>query len=458
MIMSTLTSINPFTQEVNATYETISDEELTRKIEQAHRAYLSWKETSFDERKKLFYKLAEVIEADIENSAKLQTLEMWMLLSASKTWMQATADLIRWFADNAEQELGDEEFHIDGAKWKFTHDPLWVIYGVAPWNFPFNQVLRAAVPNILAGNTQVYKHASNVPMCAEQIENWFLEAGFPVGVYNNICISSSSSEMILAHKYVRGMNLTGGEKAGRVLGALAGKNLKPSVLELGVNDAFIVAGTSKIDEVVDWAITWRMRNGGQACTASKRFIVLEKHYEEFCEKFAKKMSELKLWDPMSEETELQPLCQESARDEVHTQVEKSIVDGAKLLTGGEKVHIEGKWFFYAPTVLADVTPDIYSFHEEVFGPVASVIRARDTNHAIELANMIDLWLWGCIFGDNHDEIVSIAEKIETGMMFINQTVSSRAMLPFGWVKKSGYGKENGPEWLRAFTNKKVILY
>ncbi len=456
--MSTLTSINPFTQEVNATFETISDEEIKQKIELAHSAYLSWRETSFDERKNLFYKLAEVIEVDIENVAKLQTLEMGMLLSASKTGMQAMADLIRWFADNAEDVLGDKEFDVDGSKWKFTHDPLWVIYGVAPWNFPYNQVLRAAVPNILAGNTQVYKHASNVPMCAEQIEKWFHKAGFPQGVYNNICISSSSSEMILEHKHVRGMNLTGWEKAGRVLGALAGKNLKPSVLELGGNDAFIVLETSKLDEIVDWAIVWRMRNGWQACTASKRFIILEKYYEEFCEKFSQKMSELKIGDPMLEATELQPICQESARDEVHKQVVQSISDGARLMTGWEKVSIDGKWFFYAPTLLADVTPDIYSFHEEIFGPVASAISARDIDHAVELANMIDLWLWGCIFGDKHDEIVATAERIETGMMFINQTVSSRAMLPFGGVKKSGYGKENGPEGLRAFTSKKVILY
>ena len=453
-----LKSINPFTQEINATYETLSDEELMEKIELAHKTYLSWKETSFAERKELFYKLAEVIEADIENSAKLQTQEMGMLLSASKTWMQATADLIRWFVDNAEKVLWDEEFDIDGSRWKFVHDPLWVIYGVAPWNFPYNQVLRAAVPNILAGNTQVYKHASNVPMCAEQIEKWFLEAGFPVWVYNNIRISSSKSEMILEHKHVRGMNLTGGEKAGRVLGALAWKNLKPSVLELGGNDAFIVMKTSKLDEVVDWAITGRMRNGWQACTASKRFIVLEEYYEEFCEKFAQKMSELRLWDPMEDATELQPICQESARDEVHEQVEKSVSDGARLLTWWEKVDIDGKGFFYAPTLLADVTPEMYSFHEEIFGPVASVISAKDAEHAIELANMIDLGLWGCIFGDKHEEIVSIAEKIETGMMFINQTVSSRAMLPFGGVKKSGYGKENGAEWLRAFISKKVILY
>ena len=456
--MPTLTSINPYSEEINTTFETLSREELSTKIEKAYSAYLVWKETSFWERKELFYKLAEIIESEKQEAAKMQTLEMWMLYSESLAGLSATSNLIRWFADNAEKVLWDEAFSQDGISGKFQYEPIGVLYGVAPWNFPFNQVLRAAVPNILAGNTQVYKHASNVPMCAEQIEKWFLQAGFPEGVYNNIFISSSDSEFILEHKNVRGLNLTGWEKAGRVLWALAGKNLKPSVLELGGNDAFIVLETTKMDEVVDWAIKGRMRNGGQACTASKRFIVLENHYAEFCEKFSKKMSELTLWDPMDEATQVQPLCQDSARDEVHKQVQKSIADGAKLLTWGEMKSIDGKWFFYTPTVLVDVTPDIYSFHEEIFGPVASVISARNTEHAIELANMIDLWLGGCIFGDNHSELVEVAEQIETGMMFVNQTVSSKASLPFGWIKKSGYGKENGPDGLRAFTNKKVILY
>jgi succinate-semialdehyde dehydrogenase/glutarate-semialdehyde dehydrogenase len=456
--MWTLTSVNPYNREINATYETLSDEELTRKIEGAHEAFTVWKKTSFAEKKVLFYKLAEVIEANLEETAKLQTLEMGMLHSESLPGLQGTANLIRWFADNAEKVLGEQEFSEDGFTGKFIYEPLGVLYWVAPWNFPYNQVLRAAVPNILAGNVQVYKHASNVPMCAEQIEKWFLEAWFPVGIYSNIFISSRQSELIISHEHVRGVNLTGGERAGKVLGRLAWENLKPSVLELGGNDAFIVANNSDLDPIVNMAIKGRMRNGGQACTASKRFIVLDEYYDDFCSKFAEKMWNLKFWDPFDANTQVQPICQDAARDEIHRQVELTIKNGAKLLTGGEAADINGKGFFYKPTVLADVTPDIYSFHEEIFGPVASVVRAQDVDHAIELANMIDLGLGGCVFGDDHDELVSIAERVETWMMFINKTAASKAALPFGWIKKSGYGKENGPEGLRAFTNKKVIVY
>ena len=457
--MSKICSKNPFTEEViQDNFPILSDAEIIAKIELAHEAFLSWRKTSLEERRVLFHKLADVIESSIDETAQLQTLEMWMLLKDSKAGMQGTVKLIRWFADNADTYISDEAFDFDEFSGTYQYEPLGVIYGVAPWNFPYNQVLRAAVPNILAGNTQVYKHASNVPQCALQIEKWFLEAGFPRGVYNNMYISSSQSELILEHKYVRWMNLTGGEKAGRVLGALAGKNLKPSVLELWGNDAFIIANTTKLDEIVDFAITWRMRNGGQACTASKRFIVLTEYYDEFIEKFSQQMSELTLGDPMGEATGLQPLCQDSARDEVHSQVQKSIDDGARLVCWGEMTNIEGKWFFYAPTLLADVTPEIYSFHEEIFWPVASVIRADSIDHAIELANMIDLGLGGCVFWDSHQECVEIARRVDTGMMYINQTVASKAQLPFWGIKKSGYGKENGPDGLRAFTNKKVILH
>jgi len=453
-----LVSINPYNEEINAEFETLSDEALVSKIQQAHTAYLDWRHTSFAQRKELFYKLADVIEKDLEETAKLQTIEMGMLYNASVAGLKGTGNLARWFADNAEKILWDQEFSEDWFTWKFQYEPLGVLYGVAPWNFPYNQVLRAAIPNILAWNVQVYKHASNVPMCAQQIEKWFLEAGFPVWVYNNIFVSSSQSELIISHPLVRGVNLTGGEKAGRVLGRLAGENLKPSVLELGWNDAFIVASNTNLDPIVDGAIVWRMRNGGQACTASKRFIVLAEYYDEFCEKFSQKMWNLSFWDPMHPDTQAQPLCQKAAREEVDKQVQESIKDGAKLLTGWEITDVNGKGYFYKPTVLADVTPDIYSFHEEIFGPVASLIKADDIDHAIELANMIELGLWGCVFGDNHEELVSIAKRVDTWMMFINQTASSKAALPFWGIKKSGYGKENGPEWLRAFTNKKVVVY
>ena len=256
--MSTLTSINPYNGEVNATFETLNDIQVVEKIEASHSVFLDWKNTSFEERKVLFYKLADVIEADLEKYAELQTREMWMLYTASIGGLKWTGNLIRWFADNAEKLIGPEKFEENGTKGKYIYDPLGVIFGVGPWNFPYNQILRAAVPNILAGNTQIYKHASNVPMCAQQIEEFFRLAGFPEGVYTNIFISSSQSELILAHKLVRGVNLTWWERAGSAVGALAGKYLKPSVLELGGNDAFILADHSDTVKMVEEATACRI--------------------------------------------------------------------------------------------------------------------------------------------------------------------------------------------------------
>ena len=456
--MATIQSINPYNEKINWEFELLSDDQINEKIETAHNAYLEWKDVSFEEKAKLFHKFADVVEANIDEFAKLQTLEMGMLYTISKAGMQWTIKLARWFADNAESVLKDEEFDYGDVKWKFQYNWLGVIYWVAPWNFPYNQVLRAAIPNILAWNTQVYKHASNVPMCAAQIEDFFKQAGFPKGIYQNMHISSSKSEMIMEHKHVRGLNLTGGERAGRVLWALAGKNLKPSVLELGWNDAFIVADHDDMNKIVEIALAWRMRNGGQTCTGSKRFIVPAKYYDEFCDKFTKAMSSQKMWDPMDESVEVQPLCQASAVDEVHRQVQQSIKDGAKLLTGWNKTSINGKGFFYEPTVLADVTSDIYSFHEEVFGPVASVIKAHDIDHSIELANAIELGLGWVVAWDDQDQMKYIAERMDTGMVYFNKPAASLPCIPFGWIKKSGYGQENGPEGLRSFTSKKVIVY
>ncbi len=455
----TIQSINPFTEEVNAEFELLTEEQILAKIKIADTAYHSWKEVSLDERKALCLKLADVVESKQEELAKMQTLEMWMLYSESFPWMAYSSKMIRWCADNAEKVLSDEEFDYgEETKWRYRYEPIGVLYWVAPWNFPFNQVLRAAVPNILAWNVQIYKHASNVPMAWEMLEKLFLEAGFPEWVYQNIIISWRDSEFILSQREVVWLNLTGWENAWRVLGALAGKNLKPSVLELGGNDVFIVAKNSNLDEITDWAVRGRMRNGWQACTAAKRFIVLEEYYDEFVKQFADKMSKLTLWDPMEASTTAQVICQSSAVDEIERQVNTSISEWARCVTGWKKASINGKGFFYEPTVLADVTEEMTSYQEEVFWPVASVIKAKDVEEIIYHANAIDLGLWGCIFGDNHEELVEISSRVNTGMMFINQTLAWKAEIPFGWVKKSGYGKEWWADGLRAFVNKKVILY
>jgi len=454
--MPTLQSINPYNGEVNARYETISDEEVIAKIETAHKAFLEWKDTSFEERKELFYKLADVIDEDLEESAKMQTIEMGMLIGPSVKGLEGTGRLIRWFADNAEQYIWEQEYDLNDMQGKYIYDPLGVIYGVGPWNFPFNQILRAAVPNIMAGNTQVYKHASNVPMCAEQIEKWFLAAGFPVGVYQNLFIKSSQSELIMAHKHVRGVNLTGGEWAGSAIGALAGKYLKPSVLELGGNDAFVLADHGDTVQMAAEAVICRIANGGQKCNSSKRFIVMEEHYEVFVEEMWKYMDSLKLWDPLQVDTQLPPLARLDLVDEVDAQVQKALQQWARLVCGGKKLWERGE--FYAGTVLADVTPEMDCYNEEIFGPVASIIKSENIEDSIKIANDSDFGLSACVYGDDESQCREIADRLEGGMIFINAPAGSQPHLPFGGVKKSGYGKENGPEGLRAFMNKKVIVY
>lgn len=451
-----ITSINPHNNKENASFDLFTDQEILEKINQAHSSYKSWSRTSIAHRAELFHKLSDVIEKDIDALAELQTREMWMLLSASKSWLKSTLHLIRWFADNAEQVLWEQEFERDGETGKIMYDPLGVIYGIAPWNFPFNQVLRAAVPNILAGNTQVYKHASNVPLCGARIESLFLEAGFPEGVYINMFISSSKSEMILSDSRIQWVNLTGSEWAGSSIGALAGKYLKPSILELGGNDAFIVATNDRIDEIAHHAMKARIANNGEKCNSSKRFIVPEMYYESFVESAKKHMESFVVWNPMNEDTDLGPLARPDLRDEVHNQVQKTLSEGARLVTGWNKIPWDGN--YYEATILADVTKDMTSYKEEVFGPVASIIKVADIEEAIQVANDSEFGLCGCVYWDDESELKYIASQIHTGMMFLNKPAGSRASLPFGGVKKSWYGKENGPEGLRAFTNKKVIVY
>ena len=449
-------SVNPFTEEVNWEFELLEKQDLDNIINTSHKAYLKWKNTPNSEKKNLFLRLADEIEKDIDECSRLQTIEMWMLYSDSKSWMTWTSNLIRWFANNFEDILKEKEFDSDSIKGKQIYDPIWVIFWIAPWNFPFNQLLRAAVPNILAWNTQIYKHSSNVPMCAEKIQELFDKAWFPKWVYTNVFVSSSLSEYIISNKYIAWVNLTGSEWAWSAVWALAWKYLKPSVLELGWNDAFVVCESDNLDWVVELAASARVRNGWQACNCSKRFIVLEKYYDEFCDKLSKTMGNLVVWDPMLSDTQLQPLSSMWAVEEIERQVEKAVNSWAKLLTWWNKLDMKG--YFMSPTVLCDVTPDVSSFNEEIFWPVASVIKSKSIEESIDLANSTDFWLSAVVFWDDYEQLKQVASKLEWWMIFINQKAGSKAFLPFGWVKKSWYGKENWPDWLKAFTNKKVVLY
>jgi succinate-semialdehyde dehydrogenase / glutarate-semialdehyde dehydrogenase len=454
--MSLLTSKNPYTNEINATFETLSDADLLTKIEKAEHAYKERKKTSWIERKSLFLKLADILESNIEYHAKLETIEMGRLYGIAVSGMQGTVNLIRRFANNAEQILAHEPITDEWLTWHIQYDPIGVIYGIAPWNFPYNQLLRAAVPNILAWNTQVYKHASNVPLCAQAIEKLFIEAWFPVGVYTNLFMSSSQSEFVIAHPAIKGVNLTGWERAGSIVWSLSWKHIKPSVLELGGNDAFILLDHKDTDAMVALAVSCRISNGWQRCNSSKRFIILEQYYDNFVEKMWIYMNNLVIWDPMHKDTQISSLALPSLVEEIHNQVTESISQGARLITGGHIIDQERN--IYSATVLADVTSDMRCYKEEIFWPVASIIKAKDIHDSIIIANNNDLWLSAVICWDNIDECKYVANQVEWGMIFINQPAWSKASLPFWGVKKSGYWKENWPDGLKAFTNKKAVIY
>jgi succinate-semialdehyde dehydrogenase/glutarate-semialdehyde dehydrogenase len=449
-----LISQNPYTGEVNKTFETIDDGKLTQLIEQADRAYRTRKDIPAGEKKSLFLRMADILDERNEEYAKLETIEMGRLYGLAKNGLKWTADLIRWFANNFSQILAPEIIDSEGMTWHIQYDPIGVIYGVAPWNFPFNQLLRAAVPNILAGNTQLYKHASNVPMCLEAIQALFDDAGFPQGVFTALYITSSQSEMIIAHPAVQWVNLTGSEDAGAAIGALAGKYLKRSVLELGGNDPFLVLDTNNLDNIVAQATACRLSNGWQRCNSSKRFIILAPYYDEFVEKFGNFMSQQVVGDPMDPTTQVPPMSSARLVQDIHKQVTKTIEEGGILVTGW--VIIDEAKNLYAPTVLA-VQPGMCSWEEEVFWPVASVIKADDIDHAIALANASDFGLSAVVYGDDIEQCKAVAIQLDWGMIFINQPPGSKASLPFGWVRKSGYGKENGPDGLKSFTNRKVVL-
>lgn len=454
--MPTIQSINPSNWEVNATFELIGETEIESNIQCAHQAYIQWKKTSFAQRKRYGLNLADALEQDIEICARLQTQEMGMLYQDSLAGLKWTIALIRWNAEVCESILGPKPFSKDGFEGMEMYDSIGVVFGVAPWNVPFNQLIRAALPNILAGNTQLYKHASQVPMCALKIQELFDTAWFPKGVYTNMFVSSRYSEKIISDKRVVGVNLTGSEHAGSSVGSLAWKYLKPSVLELGWNDAFIVAETNDLDTVVQHAVKARMRLWWQGCNNSKRFIVLEKHYDAFCNKFAELMSGLKIWDPMDLDSQVPPLSSQKALEEIDSQVQSAIKTWAQLLTWWYQVRRPGS--FYAPTVLTHVTQDTATFDQEIFGPVASVIKSTSIGQSIAIANDSEFGLSAVVYGDDIQQCRDIAAQLEGGMIFINSIASSKAQLPFGWVRKSGYWKENGPEGLRAFTNKKIVLY
>ncbi|KAA5547277.1 NAD-dependent succinate-semialdehyde dehydrogenase [Roseiconus nitratireducens] len=450
----TIVSINPATNETLETFSPINKDAVMAAIGSAHDAYQSWRCRSFEDRKDKLLKFAQLLRADADTYARLITQDMGKRISESHYEIEYCANIAEFYANGAERFLADQPMEVEGTDAYLHYEPLGVLLGVMPWNFPFYQVVRFATPNIMAGNTVLIKHASNVPQCAKALEDLFAECGLPAGVYTNLFIPSEFVETIVSDRRVQGVSLTGSEPAGAAVAAIAGKNLKRSVLELGGNDPFIVLEDADLESTVEQAVKGRIVNAGQSCVASKRFIVVEAVAESFLSAFKEQMAALKLGDPMDDDTTLAPLSTEQAAVKLLEQVQSTIDAGATVILGGDRPNRDGAYF--NPTILTDITPEMPTYDQELFGPVASVYVVEDEAAAIKLANDSSFGLGGSVFTSNIDRGRRVAEQIETGMMFINQPTRSQAELPFGGIKHSGYGRELSHLGILEFVNKKLI--
>src|SRR6266436_5885483 len=445
-----IASINPATGEKVKEFAPFDDAEIEKRLKGAENASRKYRRTAFSQRSELLEATAELLLQEKERLAEIITLEMGKLFPASVEEILKCARACRFYAENAERFLEDEPVQTDAARSYVRYEPLGPVLAIMPWNFPFWQVFRFATPALMAGNVGLLKHASNVPQCALAIEKIFCRAGFDEGVFQTLLIEAEQVEHLIVDPRVKAVTLTGSEKAGSAVASTAAREIKKAVLELGGSDAFIVMPSANFEGAVSTAVKARTINSGQSCIAAKRLFIADKIYDQFLEQFLERMRALKVGDPMDETTELGPLAAEQILQGVHEQVQKSIAAGAKLLTGGN--HIHGPGFFFEPTVLVNVSTESPAYREEVFGPVASIFRVRDAADAIEIANDTTFGLAASAWTNDPAEQELFTSELETGMVFINAMVASDPRLPFGGVKRSGFGRELGATGIREFVN------
>ncbi len=452
--LSPIKTVNPFNNQVVKEFDVMTSEELEAIIARADDAFQSWKKTPLSQRAKLLHKVASIMRNRKEELGKLATLEMGKLLRESIGEVEISANIFDYYADNGEKLLADQPLETPIGSAFISYEPIGVLLSVQPWNFPFYQITRSAAPNIMAGNTILLKHASNVPQCAAIMEKIFLEAGAPKGVYNNLFVPGSKVDVIVADKRIKGVSLTGSELAGGSIASAAGKYVKKSTLELGGSDTFIVLDDANIDEAVDAAVYGRMWNAGQVCVSPKRIIVEKSIADVFLKKVQAKFTTLKVGDPMDPTTDVAPLSSEKAAQDVIAQVEQAVKEGAQLLYGGHRVDCPGA--FVEPTILTDIKPSMAAYFEEIFGPVFMFYIVKDEREAIALANATDFGLGGSVFSSNEKRAVNIARQIDTGMVYINHVTGIAPELPFGGTKNSGYGREQSIAGIYEFVNSKLI--
>jgi len=449
-----IATINPADGKTVRTFEPYSAARVNEALDRAVTAFRQHRRTSFAERATHMRKAADLLNAECRQLGRLMTIEMGKPIKAAMAEAEKCATACSYYVENAEKFLADEPVVMEGGKSFVAFQPLGVVLAIMPWNFPFWQVFRFAAPALMAGNVGILKHASNVPQCALAIEDIFRRAGFVDGAFQTLLIGTDTIEGIIADPRVAAVTLTGSEGAGRSVAGAAGRNLKKSVIELGGSDPFIVMPSADMESAVSTAVAARMINNGQSCIAAKRFIIHEKIYDQFVEKFVARVSRVRVGDPMDEQTELGPLATAAIRDDLNRQVKASVAAGAKVLTGGKK--LQGEGFYYAPTVLADIPPNAPAARDELFGPVASVFKAKDLNDAIRIANGTTFGLGASAWTRDGAERAQFVAEIESGLLFINGMVASDPRLPFGGVKHSGFGRELGEFGIREFVNIKSV--
>lgn len=447
-----IASVNPYTSQVIKKFSPHSDKEIHEKIELADKTFYSWRETSFEQRAGLVKQLGAKLLTNKKKYAELITLEMGKLLKESEVEIEKCAKACTFYAENAAGFLADEIIQTDAQKSLIVYQPIGIVLGVMPWNFPFWQVIRYAVPTLMAGNVCLLKHASNVPQCALEIEKLFQEAGFPPGCFQTLFVESNGVLPVVENDKIKAVTLTGSEPAGSSVASVAGKLIKKSVLELGGSDPFIVLDDADLEKTVATAIKSRMINTGQSCIAAKRFIVTEKISRQFIEQVKQKILTLKAGDPMDNNNDMGPMSRADLAVQLKKQLDSSVAKGAELLCGGTH-----KDALFQPTLLINVKPGMPAFDEEIFGPVFCVIIAKDENEAVTLANQSRFGLGGSVWTQNRERGLAIARKVESGSVYVNTLMKSDQRMPFGGTKKSGYGRELSKEGIREFVNVKSIM-
>jgi acyl-CoA reductase-like NAD-dependent aldehyde dehydrogenase len=452
--VSPITSINPATGEVLARFDPFTQDEVEHALDEAQDAFVAWRERSFEERAVPMRRLAALLRERADRYGRLITLEMGKPIVEARAELEKCAWGCEHYAEHAARYLADEVIPTNAKKSFVAFQPLGIVLAVMPWNFPFWQVIRFAAPAFMSGNAAVLKHASNVPQCALAIEEVFREAGFPEGLLRTLLLAGSQVEPIIDDVRVRAVTLTGSSDTGSRIAQLAGRALKKTVLELGGSDPFIVLADADLGQAAKIATRARNQNTGQSCIAAKRFIAVESIATDFERRFAAEVGALNIGDPLDEKTQIGPLAREDLRETLERQVRESVGMGARVLTGGERGN--GRGWYYRPTVLADVTEDMPAFKEETFGPVAAVVRVRDADEAVRVANDsayglgANLWTKDLALGER------LARRIESGSVFVNGMVASDPRLPFGGVKRSGYGRELASYGIKEFVNIQTI--